>query len=96
MMGAIAAGPWDVQPEDLLRIEIPPDLKDTNLVSALGPSGTSLYDLVDSSTVTVLQGFGDAGGILVRFCDSWCAVASTSAQIPFRVDELVARMRPLL
>ncbi len=96
MMGAIAAGPWDVQPEDLHRIEIPPDLKDTNLVAALGPSGAGFYDLVDSSTVTVVQGFGDAGGILVRFRDSWCAVASTSAQIPFRVDELAARIRPLL
>jgi hypothetical protein len=96
LMGAIATGPWDAQPDDLHRLEIPPDLKDTNLVGALGPRGASLYDLVDTSMLSVVQGLGDAGGILVRLRDSWCTVASTSAQIPFRVDELVARIRPLL
>lgn len=39
---------------------------------------------------------GDAGGIVVRFRDDWCSVSSASAQISFRVDELVARVRPLL
>lgn len=96
LMGAIATGPWDSQPDDLHRLEIPPDLKDTNLVGALGPRGSNLYDLVDSNMLSVVQGLGDAGGILVRLRDSWCSVAGTSAQIPFRVDELVARIRPLL
>ncbi len=96
MMGAIATGPWDAQPDDLERLEIPLDLKDTNLVGALGPRGSNFYDLVDTSTVSVVQGLGDAGGILVRFRDSWCTVASTSRQIPFRLEELVAHIRPLL
>jgi hypothetical protein len=96
MMGAIATGPWDAQPDDLHRLEIPPDLKDSNLVGALGPRGASLYDLVDTSMLSVVKGLGDSGGILVRLRDSWCSVASTSAQIPFRVDELVGRIRPLL
>jgi hypothetical protein len=96
LMGAIATGPWDVQPDDLTRIAIPPDLKDTNLIAALGPSGASLYDLVGPDTISVMQGLGDAGGALVRFRDSWCCVAGTSAQIPFRVNELIGRMRPLL
>jgi len=96
VMGAIATGPWDVQPEDLARITIPPDLKDTKLIAALGPSGASLYDLVGPDTISVMQGLGDAGGVLVRFRDNWCSVAGTSAQIPFRVNELIGRMRPLL
>ena len=96
LMGAIATGPWDAQPDDLHRLEIPPDLKDSNLVGALGPRGANLYDLVDTSMLSVVKGLGDSGGILVRLRDSWCSVASTSAQIPFRVDELVARIRPLL
>ncbi len=96
LMGAIATGPWDVQPEDLSRITVPPDLKDTNLIAALGPSGAGLYDLVDSDTISVMQRLGDAGGVLVRFRDNWCSVAGTSAQIPFRVNELIAFMRPLL
>jgi hypothetical protein len=31
LMGAIATGPWDAQPDDLRRFELPPDLKNTNL-----------------------------------------------------------------
>ncbi len=96
MLGAIATGPWDAQPDDLRRLELPPDLRETNLVGALGPPGVSLYDLIDTRVLSVVQGLGDAGGMFVRFRDGWCAVASTSAQIPFRVDELVARIRPLL
>ncbi len=72
-----------MQPDDLHRLEIPRELKDTNLVGALGPRGANLYDLVDTSVLSVVQGLGDAGGILVRLRDSWCSVASTSAQIPF-------------
>ena len=96
LMGAIATGPWDAQPDDLERLEIPADLKDTNLIGALGPRGANFYDLVDTSTLSVVQGLGDAGGIMVRFRDAWCTVASTSRQIPFRLDEVVARIRPLL
>ena len=96
VIGAIAAGPWDAQPDDLYRLELPPDLKGTNLMRVLGPSGASLYDLVDGDTISVMQGLGDAGGIFVRVRDGWCSVASASSQIPFRLDELLARIRPLL
>ncbi|MGH7391020.1 MAG: hypothetical protein ACREM3_16410 [Candidatus Rokuibacteriota bacterium] len=96
MLGAIATGPWDAQPDDLRRLELPPDLANTNLVAALGPAGAGLYDLIDSRTLSVVQGLGDAGGMFVRCREAWCAVSSTSAQIPFRVTALVARIRPLL
>jgi hypothetical protein len=96
MMGAIAAGPWDVQADDLQRLELPPDLKDTNLVAALGPPGASLYDLVDTPTLSVMQGLGDAGGLSVQFRDAWCCVAGAGPQNPLRVDEIIARIRPLL
>lgn len=95
MLGALATGPWDAQPDGLRRLELPPDLRETNLVGALGPPGASFYDLVDSRTLSVVQGFGDAGGMFVRFRDAWCSIASGSAQIPFRVDDLVARIRSL-
>lgn len=96
LIGAVATGPWDAQPDDLQRLDLPLDLKDTNLLGALGPRGASLYDLVDTQTLSVVQGLGDAGGMFVRFRDTWCSVASASAQIPFRVEELVARIQPLL
>lgn len=96
MIGAIATAQWDAQPDDLQRLELPPDLKDTNLMGALAPPGASLYNLLDTSTLSVVQGIGDSGGMIVRFRDAWCSVSSTSAQVPFRIDQLVARIRPLL
>ena len=96
MIGAIATAQWDAQPDDLQRLELPPDLKDTNLMGALAPSSASLYNLIDMSAISVVQGIGDAGGMIVRFRDAWCSVSSASAQVPFRIDQLVARIRPLL
>lgn len=96
MIGAIATAQWDAQPDDLQRLELPPDLKDTNLMGALAPPGASLYNLIDMSAISVVQGIGDAGGMIVRFRDAWCSVSSASAQVPFRIEELIARIRPLL
>jgi len=96
LLSAVATGPWDTQPDDLKRLELPPDLKDTNLQGALGPPGASLYDLVDAKTLSVVQGLGDAGGLTILFRDDWCAIEASHSRVPFRVDDLLARMRPLL
>jgi hypothetical protein len=96
VMSAVATGPWTAQPDDLKRLELPLDLKDTNLLGALGLPGASLYELVDSGTLAVVQGLGDVGAMFVQFRDEWCSVANASAQIPFRVDQVIARIRPLL
>jgi len=96
MLGAIAAGPWDAQAADLRRLELPADLRNTNVVAALGPPGAGLYDLIDSRALSVVQGLGDAGGMFVRCRESWCAVSGASAQIPYRIDHIVAGIRPLL
>ena len=96
IMGSVATGPWDAQSDDLVRLELPPDLRDTNLLGALAAPGARLYDLVDGGTLSVVQGLGDAGALFVRFREGWCAVAGVSHQIPFKVDEVVARVRPLL
>ena len=96
MLGALATGPWTTQPDDLQRLELPADFKDTNLLGALGPPGSSLYDLVDARILSVVQGIGDVGGLTIRLRDEWCAVEAGHWQLPFRVDEIVARMRPLL
>jgi hypothetical protein len=96
ILGSVATGPWDAQPDDLVRLELPPDLRDTNLVGALAAPGARLYDLVDGGTLSVVQGLGDAGGMFVRFREDWCAVAGVTHQIPFKVDEIVARVRPLI
>jgi hypothetical protein len=95
MLGAVATGPWDAQPDDLQRLELPRDLEGTNVVAALGPPGANLYDLVDSRTLAVVQTLGDAGALSVRFREGWCTVASTGQQIPFRLDRVLAGLRSL-
>jgi hypothetical protein len=96
IIGVIAGGDWDAQPDDLKKIELPRDLEGTNLVAALGPPGSSLYDLIDARALTVVQGLGDAGALLVRFRDEWCTLGGASAQMPFKLDQVVAGLRPLL
>ena len=96
LVGTVATASWDAQPDDLRRLELPPDLEGTNVVGALGPPGTNLWNLIDASTLSVAQGLGDAGCTLVRFRDAWCSVSSVSARLPLRLEELIARLRPLL
>jgi hypothetical protein len=96
LIGAVATGPWDSQPDDLTRLELPRDLAGSNLIGALGPPGASFYDIADADLIAVAQGIGDAGGLVVRVRDDWCSISSASTQIPFRLDELVARIRPLM
>lgn len=93
---SVATGPWDSQPDDLKRIEIPDDLKNTNLLGALGPSGASFYDLVDTGTLSVVQRLGDLGAMFILFRDGWCSIGSGGKGTPFRVGELVSHIRPLL
>jgi hypothetical protein len=95
MIGAVATGPWDAQPDDLERLELPRDLTGTNVLAALGPPGANLYDLVDSRTLSVVQTLGDAGALSVQFRDAWCTVAGLGQQVPFRLDRVLAGVRSL-
>jgi hypothetical protein len=96
MLGAVATGPWDSQPDDLRRIELSRDLGNSNLVAALGPAGASLYDLVDARVLGTMLSLGDAGGTMARFRDDWCSVSSISGRIPFRLERVIASIRLLL
>lgn len=96
VLSSVATGPWDSQPDDLEKIEIPPDLENTNLLGALGPSGARLYDLVDTGTLSAVQRLGDAGAMSILFRDEWCAVGSGGKGPSFRVGELLSHIRPLL
>lgn len=96
LIGSLAAAPWDARPDDLNALKLPPDLERTNVIAALGPSGASLYDLIDATTLNTIQGLGDAGGLFVHLRDGWCTVSGNSSQIPFRLPELVAQIESLL
>jgi len=82
LIGAVATGPWDSQPDDLTKIEIPVDLRHTNLIGVLGPSGASFYDLIDQGTLSALQHVGDHGAVVVICRGEWCSLAAASPRMP--------------
>jgi hypothetical protein len=97
LIGAVASRPGDGQPDDLQRLEIPVDLKNGNLVAALGSPAASLYDLLDSSQLKVVEELGNAGGMTVRFRDEWCSISGVGAhRMPFQLDRLLPHLQPLL
>ena len=88
LIGAVATGDWDAQPDDLNKIEIPLDLQGTNIIGALGPHGASFHDLIDSQTVPLMQRMGDAGVMTVMCRDMSCSLSSPSARMPFTLEKL--------
>ncbi len=92
LIGAIATGNWDAQPDDLNKLEVPIDLQATNIIGALDPRGASFYDLIDSQTLPLIQRAGDAGVMVIMCRGTWCSLSSQSTRMPFALD----KMQPLL
>lgn len=88
LIGTVATGTWDSQPDDLEKLELPMDLKSTNVIGARGPRGASLYDLLDTSALSVIQQVGDCGVMLVMCRGEWCSLTSTSRRMPMDVAKL--------
>ena len=95
LIGLMAGGPWDAQPEDLEKIEIPIELADSNVVQAFGPRAGSLTELVDVKSLDALKDVGDSGATFVQCRDGWCAVSGMSKK-GFQVEDIVNRIKPLL
>lgn len=95
-VGRMATAGWDVQPDDLTRLEIPIDLRGSNLIGALGPAGTSLYTLVAGEALASLQQLGDCSALVVACRGEWCTVTSPGARMPFKLDKIWAVIRDLV
>jgi hypothetical protein len=96
VLSSVATADWDSQPDDLERIDIPPDLAKTNLLGALGPPGARLYDVVDAGTLSVVQRLGDAGAMFILCRDEWCLIGSGGKGVPFRAGDVLSLVRSLL
>lgn len=88
LIGSVATAAWDAQPDDLGRIELPPDLAGTNFIGALGPAGSSLFELIDMGSLKTLEGVGDCGGLTVTCRGEWCSVAGGSSSKGLDVPKL--------
>ncbi len=96
LIASVASGPWDSQPDDLEKIDLPDDLKKSNILAALGPAGAHVYDLLDAGTVSALQRLGDAGAISIHCRGEWCTVSDGGSKPLLRLNEVLAHIRPLL
>jgi hypothetical protein len=64
---------WDAHPDDLSHIELPRDLKKSNIIGVLGPEDASIYELVDSAALSLLMQAGDYGVCIFRSRDNMCS-----------------------
>ncbi len=95
-IGAMAAGPWDIQPDDLVKLEVTIDHQAPNLLSVLAPAGASLYDLIDAKTLAAMQQLGDCGIMAIVMCrNSWCSLNIPTGRMPLNLDRLWPIIRQL-
>jgi hypothetical protein len=87
LIGAVATGAWDAQPDDLAKLEIPAELEGSNLIGALGPEGTTLHGLMDRATLDRMMQVGDFGVLIVLCRDEWCSLGSPQARMPLDIKQ---------
>jgi hypothetical protein len=96
LIGAVATGAWDAQPDDLTKLALPVDLQGTNLVGAMGPAGASLYDLIDTDRLSRMLGAGDCGAFIILCRGDLCSMSSPSHQMPMDLDKAVPFIRDMI
>lgn len=96
LIGAVATGAWDSQPDDLTKLDVPPALSGTNVIGVLGPAGTSLYDLIETDSLNLIQNVGDCGALVVVCRGDLCSLSSPSARMPIDLDKMWPLIRQLV
>lgn len=96
LIGNLATSGFDSQPDDLTRLEIPPDRKHGNLIGVLGPAHSSLYDLIDVSALAALEPVGDFGVLVVACRGEWCSLASSTTRMDLDLAGLWPIVRQLV
>jgi hypothetical protein len=70
---------WDSQSDDLVKIELPADLNNSNILGVMGPKNCSLYDLFDSNALSLLQRGADNDVFIIHYRDNLCSIESPPA-----------------
>jgi hypothetical protein len=87
LLQAVTSGKLDAQPPGMQQIAIPPELEESNLFGALGPGGIALDELIDRSTLEILQVAGDCGAIMVLCRGTWCALVAPRSSMRLKLQE---------
>jgi len=65
---------WDSQADDLVKIKLPRELSESNVLGLMAQKGCSLYDLFDSSALSLLGLAGDNGIFTIRCRGNLCSI----------------------
>jgi len=96
LRGSLASDGFEPRPGDLTRLEIPVDSRQGNLIGALGPAHSSLYELIDTKVLAALEPVADHGALVVNCRGGWCGLASSTIRTHFDVAELWPIVRQLV
>ncbi|VAW72539.1 hypothetical protein MNBD_GAMMA15-1539 [hydrothermal vent metagenome] len=65
---------WDSQSDDLVKLELPAELKASNILGVMGPSNHRVQDLFDSATIQLLDQAGNHDVFTLRSRDEMCSI----------------------
>jgi len=70
---------WDSQADDLVKIELPAGLQNSNVLGVMGPKNCSFYDLFDSNTLSLLLRGADNDVFIMHCRENLCSIESPLA-----------------
>lgn len=73
MRSAVTTG-WDSQSDDLTKVELPAHMKENNILGLMGPRGSSVDDLFDTSALALLERGGDHDVFNIRCRGNFCSI----------------------
>ena len=76
LLRSVATTGWASQSDDLVKIELPADLQNSNILGVMGPKNCSFYDLFDSTALSLLVHGADNDVFTIRCRENLCSIES--------------------
>ena len=73
LLRSVTTTGWDSQSDDLVKIELPPDLQNSNILGVMGPKDCSFYDIFDSTALSLLVHGADNDVFTIRYRGNLCS-----------------------
>lgn len=92
----LATADWDAQVDDVVKLELPAELAESNVLGALGPPGTHLHQLLSPGQMVRLLQAGDRGLYIITCRGDDCTLATPSGQTNLDLDRVWAFISDLV
>jgi len=76
LLRSVTTTGWDSQSDDLVKIELPADLQNSNILGVMGPKDCSFYDLFNSNALSLLVHGADNDVFTIRCRENLCSIES--------------------